>query len=53
MLKEGQLIREFILGGVNHDRVRKWVKNVYMTRRKYHRETFPPQREADTTKIQY
>jgi ferredoxin-NADP reductase len=39
MMGEGQLIRE----------LRKWVKTVYVPECTYHRETFPPQEEADTT----
>jgi hypothetical protein len=49
MLGEGQLIRELKLGRVNHNRMRKWVKTVYVPESTYHRETFPPQREMDTT----
>jgi hypothetical protein len=49
MLGEGQLIRELKLGRVNHDKMRKWVKTVYVPGNTYHRETFPAQREADTT----
>jgi hypothetical protein len=30
VLGERQLIRELKLGGVNHDRMRKWEKTVYM-----------------------
>jgi hypothetical protein len=48
-LGEGQLIRELKLGRVNHDRMRKCVKTVYVPESTYHRETFPPQRKVDTT----
>jgi hypothetical protein len=41
---EGQLIREHKLEGIDHHRVKKWVKAVYMPESTYHRETFPPQR---------
>jgi hypothetical protein len=41
------MIRELNLGGVNHGRVQKQVKTV--SESMYHRETFPPQREAETT----
>jgi hypothetical protein len=49
MLGEGQLIRELKLGGANHDRIKKWVKTLFLPESTCHRETFPPQREADTT----
>jgi hypothetical protein len=39
MLGEDQLIRELKLGGVNHDRMRKWVKTVYLPETTYHWET--------------
>jgi hypothetical protein len=45
----GQLIRELKLGGANHDRMRKWVKTVHVSESTNHRETFPPQKEVDTT----
>jgi hypothetical protein len=44
MLGEGQLIQELKLEGVNHKRMRKWVKNVYVSESTYHKETFLPQR---------
>jgi hypothetical protein len=50
MLGEGQLIRELKVGGVNHNRMRKWVKTMYVPESTCHRETFPPQMETDTTK---
>jgi hypothetical protein len=31
-------------------KMRKWVKILHVPESTYHRETFPPQREADTTK---
>jgi hypothetical protein len=49
MLGEGQLTRELRLGGVNHSRIRKWVKTMYVLESIYHRETFLPQGEVDTT----
>jgi hypothetical protein len=39
-----RMIKELKLGGANHDRMRKWVKTVYVPESTYHRETFPPQR---------
>jgi hypothetical protein len=33
MLGEGQLIKEVKLEGTNHDKMRKWVKTVYMPER--------------------
>jgi hypothetical protein len=47
----GQLIGELKLGEVNHNTVRKCVKIMHMPEGTYHRETFPPQREMDTTSI--
>jgi hypothetical protein len=47
MLGEDQLIRELKLGGVNHDRMRKWVKTVYLPETATGR--LSPQREVDTT----
>jgi hypothetical protein len=44
MLGEGQLIRELKLGAVKHDRMRKWIKTVYVPQSTYHREAFLPQR---------
>jgi hypothetical protein len=35
MLGEGQLIRELKLGRVNQDRMRKWVKIVYVPESTY------------------
>jgi hypothetical protein len=48
-LGEGQLIRELKLGEVDHHRMRKQVKTMYLPESTYHREIFPPQREVDTT----
>jgi hypothetical protein len=42
MLEEGQLIRELRLGEVNHDRMKKWVKTVFVPESTYHREAFLP-----------
>jgi hypothetical protein len=39
---EGQLIRELKLGGVNHDKKRKWVKTMYMPEDTYHRDILLP-----------
>jgi hypothetical protein len=39
------------LGRINHDRMKKWVKTMYVPESTYHRDTFPPQNEADTTKF--
>jgi hypothetical protein len=49
MLEKGHLIRELKLGGVNHDRMRTWVKTVLMPEGTYHTEIFSPQKKADTT----
>jgi hypothetical protein len=49
MLGEGQLIRKLKLGGVNRDRMRKWVKTVYMPKSTFNMESFSLQRRADTT----
>jgi hypothetical protein len=48
MLGEGQLIRELKLGGVNHDRVRKWVKTVH-ARKHISQGDLPPTKQVDTT----
>jgi hypothetical protein len=32
------IIKELKLGGVNHDKMRKWVKTMYMPESTYHRE---------------
>jgi hypothetical protein len=42
MLEERQLIRELKLEGVNHDRMRKWVKTCVCAR-KHIIEIFPSQ----------
>jgi hypothetical protein len=44
MLEEGQLIM-----GLNHSRMRKCIKTVYVLESTYHRETFPTKRKVDTT----
>jgi hypothetical protein len=44
MVGEDQLIRELKLGGVNHHRMREWVKTVYVPESTRHREPFLPQR---------
>jgi hypothetical protein len=43
------VIRELKLGGVNHHKMRKQVKIVYMPTGTCHRKTFPPQEVADST----
>jgi hypothetical protein len=53
MLEEVQLIMELKLGEVNHDRMRKWVKTMCVPENTYHRKTFPPQKEVDTTKAHF
>jgi hypothetical protein len=42
---QGLLIRELTLGRVNHDRMRKWVRTMYVPESTCHRETFLPQRK--------
>jgi hypothetical protein len=53
VLREGQLIWELKLEGVNHNKRRTQVKTVYMPEGTCNRETFLSQEETDTTsKIQ-
>jgi hypothetical protein len=48
MLEEGQLIKKLKLGGVNHDKIRKWVKTVH-ARKHVSPGELPTTKDTDTT----
>jgi hypothetical protein len=51
MLGEGQLIRELKLEGVNHYKLRKWVKIMCMPESMYHGGALSPQRDKGSWKL--